>query len=95
MLLRLPVVLLLALLGGLTACSPDDGPDLGGTHFVLLRRPRVAIVTNSAISPSDYGHVWFHIDQHLRIPVTLLDAHGLAGEDLRRYNVVLVPPAGL
>jgi len=74
-----------------TSRSPDEGPDLGGLHFRLLRRPRVAIVTNTPIRPDAYGHVWFHIDQHLRLPVTLLDAHRLGREDLRRYNVVVVP----
>lgn len=76
-----------------TGRSPDEGPDLGGQHFHLLARPRVAIVANAPVRASDYGHVWHHLDRRLRVPTTLLDAQSFGGYDLRRYNVLIIPPA--
>ena len=76
-----------------TLRSPDDGPDLGGQHFDLLSRPRVALLSNSPVSASDYGHVWRELDQCLHIPFSILDAQALGQYDLRRYNVLIVPPA--
>ncbi|MEE9385762.1 MAG: hypothetical protein V3V08_20320 [Nannocystaceae bacterium] len=38
--------------------SPDDGPDLGGREFALLAVPRVALIANSPVSPTAYGHIW-------------------------------------
>jgi hypothetical protein len=75
-----------------TGLSPDDGPDLGGGHFSLLSRPRVAVLANSPVAPDTYGHLWHHLDVELGIPFTLLDAQQLGGFDLRRYNVLILPP---
>jgi len=77
-----------------TGRSPDDGPDLGGHHFKLLHRPRVAVLANSPVWPSHYGHVWHQLDATIKIPFTLMDAQSLEWYDLRRYNVLIVPPSG-
>jgi len=74
-----------------TGRSPDDGPDLGAPRFELLSRPRVAVLVNWPVWPSDYGHVWHLLDRELEIPFTLLDIQMLHRYDLRRYNVLVVP----
>jgi hypothetical protein len=76
--------------GGL---SPDEGPDLGGQHFHLLARPRVALVGNAPIDPDAYGHLWYWLDAVLGLPIAILDAQQLGSYDLRRYNVLVLPPA--
>ncbi|MEM9800171.1 MAG: M14 family metallopeptidase [Planctomycetota bacterium] len=68
-----------------------DGPDLGGGHFMLLKRPRVAILSNSPVSRTDFGHAWRAIDEGLGLPVTLVDAQGYRGVDLDDYNVLVLP----
>ncbi|MEW6071020.1 MAG: M14 family zinc carboxypeptidase [Planctomycetota bacterium] len=75
-----------------TALAPGDEADLGGQHFVLLARPRVAVLANAPISPDAYGHLWHHLDAVLGVPFTILDAQAFVGADLRRYNVLIVPP---
>jgi hypothetical protein len=72
--------------------APDDSPDLGGQHFDLLARPRVALVGNSPIAEDSYGHLWHELDAVLGVPCTLLDAQSLGQYDLRRYNVLVLPP---
>ncbi len=81
------------LLSQTTGRSPDEGPDLGGGHFRLLERPRVALLGNSPVAPDTYGHLWHHLDQELRIPLSQLDAQSFSSTDLRRYNVLVLPPA--
>jgi len=76
------------------ARAPGDGPDLGGQHFQLLARPRVALLAGSPVSPSDFGHLWHLLDRELGVPVSLLEATSLSSYDLRRYNVLVLPPAG-
>jgi hypothetical protein len=75
-----------------TGRSKDDGPDLGGGHFQLLTRPRVAIVGNSPTSPDTFGHLWHYLDTRLGLVHTILDAQSLSSYDLRRYNVLILPP---
>ncbi len=78
-----------------TGRAPGEGPDLGGGHFHLLTRPRIAVVSNSPVSTASYGHLWHHLDVVLGVPFTILDAQEFSGADLRRYNVLLLPPGDL
>jgi hypothetical protein len=77
-----------------TARAPGEGHDLGGQHFALLARPKVAMLSNSPVSTDQLGHLWHALDFDLGLPVSLLDAQDLGGYDLRRYNVLVLPPAG-
>jgi hypothetical protein len=74
-----------------TARSHDEGPDLGGQHFRLLARPRVAVLSNAPVGTDAFGHVWHMLDVHLGLPCALLDAQQLGNYDLRRYNVIVLP----
>ncbi len=72
--------------------APDfDSADLGGQHFHLLARPRVALLANSPVSSDAYGHLWFHLDQRVGVPFSILDAQTLGDYDLRRFNVLVLP----
>lgn len=77
-----------------TARSRDDGPDLGGQHFELLHRPRVALLSNTPVDSDAFGHVWHLLDARVGVPVSLLDAQGFGYADLRRFNVLVVPDGG-
>ena len=70
----------------------EDGPDLGGGHFSLLERPRVALLSNSPVSTTDFGHVWRYLDEDLGMPVTLVDAQRPGSVDLDKYSVFILPP---
>lgn len=72
--------------------ADEEGPDLGGGHFDLLEQPKVAILSNDPVSPTDFGHLWRAIDVELGIPATQLDAQGWRRLDLDRYNVLVIPP---
>jgi len=76
-----------------TERSPDEGPDLGGQHFHLLAAPRIALLGNSPISPDTYGHIWFLLDHEIGVPFSILDVQTLGDYDLRRYNVLIIPPS--
>jgi hypothetical protein len=76
--------------------SPDEGPDLGGGHFTLLARPRVAMLSNAPVAPDAFGHLWFHLDHEVETWVrgggTLIACGGAAsavlGKDKGLSSVV-------
>ncbi len=74
--------------------SDAEQADLGGQHFHLLARPRVALLANSPVASDAYGHLWHHLDQRVGVPFSILDAQSLGDYDLRRFNVLVLPPAG-
>jgi hypothetical protein len=76
-----------------SARSRDAGPDLGGQHFDLLARPRVALLSNAPVGTDSFGHTWHLIDAEIGLPCTLIDAQSFGSYDLRRYNVLIVPEA--
>lgn len=77
------------------ARSPDDGPDLGGRHFDLLHRPRVALLSNTPVESDAFGHAWQALDAELGVPTTLADAQSFGSLDLRRYDVLVLPDGNL
>jgi hypothetical protein len=74
--------------------APGEGHDLGGQHFHLLARPRVALVSNTPVSSDEFGHLWQELDRNVGTAVSLVDAQALGSYDLRRYNVLILPSAG-
>jgi len=80
--------------GAPSGLAPDtEQADLGGQHFHLLARPRVGLLSNAPVSTDGYGHLWHHLDQRVGVPVSILDAQNLGDYDLRRFNVLVLPPA--
>jgi len=77
-----------------SARSRDEGPDLGGQHFDLLARPRVALLSNAPVSSDYFGHAWHALDVLYGVPVSLIDAQNFGYADMRRYNVLVVPDGG-
>jgi hypothetical protein len=67
-----------------------DLPDLGGGHFVLLERPRVAVLTRGGVSEADFGTAWHLLDHTLAIRHSPISEEE-GGTDLRRYNVIVIP----
>lgn len=90
-----------AQLSGVTAFAvyggraQGGGADLGGGHFGMLTRPRVAMISNDPVRADTFGHLWHVLDQRLGVPVSFLDAQAPQWIDLRRYNVLILPPGGL
>jgi zinc carboxypeptidase len=85
---------------GIRAIATDTGfgpgswnADGGGGYFSLLRMPQIAVASHSLVSANAFGETWHAIDQKLGIPFTRLDLERLQFNDLRRYNVIIIPNA--
>ena len=68
-----------------------DLPDWGGSHFRLLTRPQIAILSQAGFSSYDVGSSWWAIDTHLGIRHSQIDTSYLSRADLRRYNTIVIP----
>ncbi len=74
-----------------TGLGEGDLPDLGGGLFVRLERPRIALAGRGGASVYDFGSIWHLLDQRLGLRHSHLDLDSLGDEDLRRYNVLVLP----
>lgn len=68
-----------------------DLPDLGGRHFRRLEPPQLAVLGREGVASTDFGAIWYAIDQMLGIRHSHLSTDRRA--DLRRYNVLVIPDA--
>ena len=68
-----------------------DLPDIGGSHFELLQVPKLAIVGQAGVSSLDFGAIWHMVDTELGIRHSHLDLASLLRNDLRQYNVIVLP----
>jgi len=77
-----------AISGGL---GKGDLPDIGGSHFRLLEKPTIAMLTRGNINPYDFGAIWHSIDSNLGIRHSHIDLNTFSFSDLRRYNTLVIP----
>jgi hypothetical protein len=71
-----------------------DLADIGGEHFDLLSNPRIAVIGRGGANSQDFGNLHFLLDQRIGIRHSLLDETQWFGNDLRRYNVIVLPDRG-
>ncbi|NIM96750.1 MAG: hypothetical protein GTO24_01305 [candidate division Zixibacteria bacterium] len=76
---------------GLNTALTEEGPDLGGQHFILLEVPRIGLFAGSPIDFASYGSIWHLLDQRLGVRFSSLDIGGLWRIDLDKYNTLVLP----
>jgi hypothetical protein len=64
---------------------------VGSEAITSLKRPRIAVIVDGPVSPTAYGWLWFTLERRLGLRFTAIRADALAGAELERYNLVLVP----
>ena len=69
----------------------DSGIDLGSTHVVTLKAPRVAVVWDAPTSPPSAGGLRWAFERVFGYPVSAVRASSLGHADLSRFDVVVLP----
>jgi hypothetical protein len=67
------------------------GPDLGSIQFVLLHKPRVAILSQWPVRSTSFGSAWYLLDYRMRLRVSPINIQYIGWVDLRKYNVLIMP----
>jgi hypothetical protein len=74
-----------------TAFSERAQFGVGSESVYDLRVPNVALVGEEGVSVPGYGAAWYVLEQRYGIPFTPVPVRWLAGGDLSRFNVIIVP----
>lgn len=78
---------------GINSTWFDEGPALGSSQVVQLRKPEVAILWDQPTSTLSAGAAFWYMEQVFDWPVTLLRTEQIGGFSLKNYNVLIVPQA--
>jgi len=65
------------------------GIDIGSNNIVTVRKPEIALLTESPVSGYSYGAIHYLFEREFDLPFTRLSASNLA--NLNDYNVVVIP----
>ena len=69
----------------------ESGPDMGSDDVYFLPAPRVAALTGTGVSSLSAGEVWWHFEQELEYPITMLSTASSSPADWNDYDVVIMP----
>ena len=71
------------------------GPDFGSIRAVNVPQPSVLLLVGGSVRSYDSGEVWYLLDYHMRLDVTLRNVTQLGGLDWSRYTHLVLPDGGL
>jgi len=74
-----------------TAYTDRGDTGVGSEAVASLKRPRIAVLVDGSVSPTSYGWLWFLFERRLGVRFTALRVSALAGAEMQRYNVVIIP----
>lgn len=72
----------------------DEGPNFGSGHVFYLRKPAIAIAWDRPTSGTSAGELRFVLERQFGYPVTPIRTEQLAGADLSKFQVIILPEAG-
>jgi hypothetical protein len=76
-----------------TAFAETEQFAIGSGSMYDLRLPTIAVVGDEGVSQGSYGATWYVLEQRYGIPFTPVATRWLAGGDLSRVNVIIIPAA--
>lgn len=69
----------------------ENGIDLGSNRVRHIRKPKVVVVMGPGVNVTNYGSMWFLLDEKFSIPFTAVSTQQLGSLDLRDYNTIIFP----
>ncbi len=67
-----------------------NGNDLGGENFRIVKAPKIALLSGEGVSSTDFGSVWFYLEQVVNYPVSIVDVNNFSKLKLDAYNTLIV-----
>jgi len=69
----------------------EKGINLGSDRAVLLKKPKIIVITNSPVSPESYGAIWSMFDNEYGIDFVPVKLDRLRNMDLHDYTAIIFP----
>ncbi len=69
----------------------DAGPDMGSDDIWAIPKVRVGALTGPGVSSLGAGEVWWHFEQELGYPITMLSAEKSNPQEWTAFDVMVLP----
>jgi hypothetical protein len=67
-----------------------NAKDLGGENFILLKAPKVLLLSGKGVSSTDFGAAWFYLDETISYPVSIVETVNFSRVKLYNYNTLIL-----
>lgn len=69
----------------------EKGADFGSSNYVLIKTPKILVLSGEATSSQSFGQVWYYLEQVLDYPHTMIEADQLGSIPMEDYNLLIMP----
>jgi hypothetical protein len=68
-----------------------SGGDLGGENYPLIETPKILLLAGSSVSATDFGQVWFYMDEVINYPVSIVEVQDMDRIKLSEFTTIIFP----
>jgi hypothetical protein len=68
----------------------SNSKDLGGENFVLLKAPKVLLLSGKGVGSTEFGATWFYLDETINYPVSIVEIVNFSRVKLYNYNTLIL-----
>lgn len=68
----------------------NNSKDLGGENFILLKAPKVLLLSGKGVSSTEFGATWFYLDETISYPVSIVETANFSRVKLYNYNTLIL-----
>jgi hypothetical protein len=68
----------------------SNARDAGGENFILLKAPKILLLSGKGISSTDFGAAWFYLQETVDYPVSVVDLNNIKRVNLFNYNTLVL-----
>jgi hypothetical protein len=68
----------------------SNAKDLGGENFILLKAPKVLLLSGKGVSSTEFGATWFYLDETISYPVSIVETNNFGRVKLYNYNTLIL-----
>jgi len=72
----------------------EDGPNFGSARVMYMKRPAILLAWDRPTGPSAAGETRFVLERQFGYPVTVIRTQQMAGTDLSKFQVIILPESG-
>ena len=69
----------------------SNSKDVGGENFNLLKAPKIVLLSGKGVGSTEFGSVWYYLEETVGYPVSVVDADNLKRVKLYNYNTLILP----
>ncbi|MHC0441503.1 M14 family zinc carboxypeptidase [Flavobacterium sp. 3-210] len=74
----------------ITTGFSTNSKDIGGENFVLLKAPKILMLSGKGIVSTEFGANWHYLDEVIKYPVSIVETSNFNRVKLYNYNTLIL-----